>query len=273
MQVHWLAGSETQVPASQTWLSPREAERLALMRYTKRRNDFLLGRWTAKQALARRLGMAPDDLGTLATIEVRNAPDGAPEAYVGGTPVDHVVAMTDRAGWAVCALIDGDRRVGCDLELVEPRSDAFVATYLTPAEQALVAAADHDRHRTANLLWSAKESALKVLRTGLRRDTRSVEVSLVGDEPAEGWRQLRVRAEEGVIFPGWWRQYGEFLLTIAAESDFPPPCPIVEPTALESATPSHSWMAAPLERISGRLVAPAHGAQYRAMPRSTASMR
>jgi 4'-phosphopantetheinyl transferase len=243
--VHWLAGGEAQVPTSQAWLSRREAERLALMRYTKRRNDFLLGRWTAKQALARRLGIAADDLSTLATIEVRNAPDGAPEAFVGGAPADHVVAMTDRAGWAVCALIDGDRRVGCDLELVEPRSDAFVATYLTPTEQALVAADDDDRHRTANLVWSAKESALKVLRTGLRRDTRSVEVTLVGDDAADGWRQLRVRAEEGVVFPGWWRQYGEFLLTIAAESDFPPPCPIVEPTGLESATPSHSWMAAP----------------------------
>jgi len=74
------------------------------------------------------------------------------------------------------------RAIGCDLEIVEPRSDAFVEDFLTAAERSLVAGApDEDaRHLLANLVWCGKESALKVLRTGLRRDTRSVEVSLPG---------------------------------------------------------------------------------------------
>ncbi len=51
----------------------------------------------------------------------------------------------------------------------------------------------------ANLIWPAKESALKVLRTGLRADTRTVEVVLA--EPsgistgAGQWQRLSVDRE------------------------------------------------------------------------------
>jgi 4'-phosphopantetheinyl transferase superfamily len=52
--------------------------------------------------------------------------------------------------------------VGCDLELVEPSSPGFVRDFLTDIEQGYVAAqSDFDaRDAAANLLWSAKESAL-----------------------------------------------------------------------------------------------------------------
>ena len=74
--------------------------------------------------------------------------------------------------------------VGCDLELVEPRSALFVRDYFTAAERERVAAAPAREHdELANLIWCAKESALKVLRTGLRRDTRSVEVELGTSHP------------------------------------------------------------------------------------------
>ena len=84
----------------------------------------------------------------------------------------------------MCVLAEQHGRVGCDVEIVEPRSAGFVADFLTPAEQEYVASRpDEDRHAAANLIWSAKESALKVLRTGLRRDTLSVEVT-IGHAPA-----------------------------------------------------------------------------------------
>ena len=86
--------------------------------------------------------------------------------------------------------------LGCDLELVEPRSDRFVADYLTAAEQQLVLGAGPERDLVANLIWSAKESALKVLRVGLRRDTRSVEVTL------DGWGA--VTGSGAAARPGRW---------------------------------------------------------------------
>jgi 4'-phosphopantetheinyl transferase len=137
-----------------------------------------------------------------------------------------------------------DLAVGCDLELVEPRSEAFVRDWLTPTEQEVVFGAERGeaRHLLANLVWSAKESALKVLETGLRRDTRSVEVNLVEPAGREEWARLVVRAEEGTAFPGWWRRYGDFLLTFAADADCDPPVSLEEPTRLADATPSHSWL-------------------------------
>jgi len=242
----YLSLTESDVPVADEWLSPRERERALRMRYAKRLHDFLLARWTAKRAVARRLGL-PDEPAALAAVEIRNASDGAPQVMVAGTEAPVEIAMTDRGGWAVCALHTPGVRIGCDLELVEPRTEAFVADYLTAAEQAVVRdAGASERDRLANLIWCAKESALKVLRTGLRRDTRSVEVQL--DDPAagDGWSPLRVDTEEGRSFPGWWRQFGVFLLTVAAEGPVPPPTSVIDPPGLATGVPSHSWLAAPL---------------------------
>ena len=247
MSVSWLSQGEADLPQVDDWLTARERERAAAMRYAKRRNDFLLARWTAKVAVARWIRLA-SDVSSLAQVEIRNAADGAPHVLVRGSPAPVEIAMTDRAGWSVCALHAPGTRIGCDLELVEPRSDVFVADYFTAAERSTVTAAtaDTERHRLANLLWCAKESALKVLRTGLRRDTRSVEVRLDQAPPVDGWQRLLVQAEEGRRFPGWWRQYGVFLLTVVAESETPAPVSMLHPPGLEDAVPTHSWMAAPL---------------------------
>jgi 4'-phosphopantetheinyl transferase len=239
--VRWLAQGEAHVPAHDRWLTAPEADRLASMRFSKRRVESRLGRWTAKRAVALATGIETGDE-ALAAISIRNAPDGAPEVFVDGVAAPVRISMTDRAGWAVAA-VSGHGEVGCDLELVEPRSAAFVRDYLTDAERLLVAGWD-DPHLAANLVWSAKESALKVLHTGLRRDTRSVEVE-PADWPGGGWHSLSVRAVEGRTFPGWWRRFGAFLLTVAAESPLAPPTGLVEPSPLEGAEPRHSWMESP----------------------------
>ena len=149
--------------------------------------------------------------------------------------------MTDRADQAVCLVGPPGTALGCDLELVEPRSDAFVGDFLTPAEQGLVAAAGAERDLVANLVWCGKESALKVLRTGLRRDTRSVEVSFPEGGTVDGWAPMSVRAVEGTVFPGWWQRFGAFVLTVAATEPFAPPRPLVDPPGLATALPGESW--------------------------------
>jgi 4'-phosphopantetheinyl transferase len=202
-----------------------------------------LARWTAKHAIARVLEL-DDGAGTLALIEIRSASTGAPAAFIGTERAPVAVSLTDRADWSVCVVAPADTLVGCDLELVEPRSDAFVHDWFTPAERDLVFGAEpaEARHLLANLVWSAKESALKVLATGLRRDTRSVEVDLVDAPGRDRWARLVVRAEEGAAFPGWWRRYGDFVLTFAADRDSDPPVSLEEPPRLAGATPSHSWL-------------------------------
>ncbi len=142
--------------------------------------------------------------------------------------------------------------MGVDLEIVEPRSDGFVSDFLTPAEQAVVAAdPGRDWHdAAANLIWSAKESALKVLRTGLRADTRTVEVVLedpTGISAGAGqWQRLTV-ASGARRFPGWWRRDGVFLLTVVAASGLAePPQELPGSADLTRAEPIHSWVTHPL---------------------------
>ncbi len=236
--LRWLAQGEEHVPHGLGWLSPPEAQRAESMRFAKRRNDFLVSRWTAKQALARVLDLDPAEP---RQVEVRHAPTGAPVAFVRDQPAPCSVSLTDRAGWAVCLVGPPGHRLGCDLELVEERTPAFVADWFTPAERAFADRPGTDLDVVANLIWSAKESALKVLQTGLRRDTRTVEVTL-GDRRVDGWSELSVRAVEGPVFPGWWCRHGDFLLTVAADVPLPPPASLVDPTPLGRAVPTHSWL-------------------------------
>ena len=240
-QLSWLASSLDDVPGDDSWVDDSMAARLAALTYEKRYSEVRLARWTAKRAVAMTLQRSVD---SLREVQVRNAPDGAPEVFIGGHQVPAVIAMTDRADWAVCMVAPGTARIGCDLELVEPRSRAFVADYLTTSEQEAVAAAP-EPNVMANLIWSAKESALKVLRTGLRRDTRTVEVRLL-PTGRDGWESLEVSDRSGRILPGWWIRYGEFVLTCCGETTLDPPVSLLEPPPLAGATPSHRWVGQPL---------------------------
>jgi len=241
IDIKWHSAGMHQVDPSAAWEDTALRSRLAMMKYPKRRSEARLGRWTAKAAVAMAVGLDADDAETLHRIMVRNAPDGAPEVEVDGAHAGLTIAMTDRADWAVCAVVEGPTRVGCDLELVEPRSPAFVGDYFTAHEQALVRHAANPE-LSGNLVWSAKESALKVLRTGLRRPAKSVEVHLT-DGDGNGWSALTVHdSDTGRTFPGWWIRYGEFVLTIAASSDSRHPLSFDQPPPLASATPAHSWI-------------------------------
>jgi 4'-phosphopantetheinyl transferase len=137
--------------------------------------------------------------------------------------------------------------IGCDVEIVEPRSDAFVRDYLTDRERRMVEAAGPARDLLANLVWSAKESALKVLGTGLRDDTRSVEVTVAEASPAElRWSPLEVRTASGALFPGWWRRSGPFLLTACWPGGGPAPAGLETRSPIDGMSPSHGWHDRPL---------------------------
>lgn len=255
--MQWLTRGESDVPTGWDWLHQREAARAAAMRFTKRRTEYLLRRFTGKSAVAAVLGLPLDPDSVVATcsrIAVLNAPGGAPYVQVDGSPLGLDISLTDRAGWAVSLVGPDLGRVGVDLEIVEPRSAGFVRDFLTATEAGFVngLADGVDRHAAANLMWSAKEAALKVLRTGLRADTRTVEVDLMDfGAPAVGWRPLQVRqlgadgSHRGEL-PGWWRRDGHFVLTIVTAASAPAPVELAGSRPLATAEPVHSWLANPV---------------------------
>ena len=227
MEVYWLEQTEAHLPTVDDWLSPKEQALLTAMRFAKRRSDWRLGRWTAKNALALYFLYLklPADPQVLASIEIRSASTGAPEAYLGNQPAAATISLSHRAGIAACAVTMPGVELGCDLEMVEPRSDAFVADYFTTAEQSFIAQASvADRSRLLAMLWSAKESTLKALHEGLRLDTRSVIVTPDDGVDLQGWSAMQVRHADHRSFCGWWQHADGIVRTVVAA---PPPKPPV----------------------------------------------
>jgi hypothetical protein len=55
--LRWLAWGGDDVSTDLEWLSAAELTRLGTFRFTKRRNEYLLRRWAAKQAVAATLAL------------------------------------------------------------------------------------------------------------------------------------------------------------------------------------------------------------------------
>ncbi|MGA2321081.1 MAG: 4'-phosphopantetheinyl transferase superfamily protein [Solirubrobacteraceae bacterium] len=219
----WLSRCLADVPAGEKWLGTAERRVLAELRLERRRSDWRLGRWTAKVAVGTWLSVAPE------RVEILAAPDGAPEAWLDEERARVSVSLSHRAGRSLAVVGDAPNVVGCDLELVEPRSDAFVREWLTPAEQDMLAACgEGERARLANLLWTGKEAAAKVRREGLRLDVRHALVTPADAGAPAGvragaWRTLRVDWGDGsAATAGWWRGEPGCVMAIAGE---PPPGP------------------------------------------------
>ncbi len=223
MNVYWLEQIESGLPVTNNWLAPRERLRLSTLRFPKRRADWRLGRWTAKHALAACLSL-PSEAESLALMEIRAAPSGEPEPFFCGAPLPVSLSLSHCAGRALCALMLSNTGLGCDLERIESRSDAFAADYFTAEEQTLVARTiGSHRALLLTLLWSAKESALKAWHEGLRLDTRSLTVAL-GSKAEQAhshiWHPLQVRHTNGGVFHGSWFHDGDLVRTmvVAARS-------------------------------------------------------
>jgi len=202
-------------PPAGPWLSERELAVLATLVRAPRRDTWLAGRWLGKGLVEEHLGTGVDGGVALACIEILAADDGAPEVWLDGRRHAWSLSLSHRAGRVAAAF--ASRPVGVDLEHIEPRSAAFVRDYLTDGEQSWVMALGDDGVSLgANLIWSAKEAALKALRCGLRRDTRSVEVT-VGDD-----RLVVYDSATGATLEGFWHIRDEHIVTVVTASLYKP---------------------------------------------------
>lgn len=216
MTIGWLLLRSVSVapPDGESWFGSRERRVLDGLTVPKRRSEWKAGRLVAKRLLAARF-----DIDSPARIEILAAEDGAPEAFVDGRKLNASISISHRDDAAAC-VVASDARVGCDLEAIEPRTSRFVRDFFTELERASseqMAGGLRDRH--VALTWSAKESVLKVLRTGLRRDTRNVEVEIDEREStAPGWHRFTGTVRpEGLQLGGWWREVDDLVFTVGCD--------------------------------------------------------
>jgi 4'-phosphopantetheinyl transferase len=213
--LRWLTQSLSDLPQNDSWLS--EAERLVLagMRFPKRRDDWKLGRWTAKQAIC---ACKIKDSPVLSDLEIRAAADGAPEAFWGNEPAQVSISISHSRQQSLCVVEPCDCSPGCDLEWIEPHEENLARDYFTPEEISILQQAPAEAVLLVNLIWSAKETVLKILRQGLRLDTRSVAIhpDFPGLEGA--WNTWTGRClESSRVFRGWWRSAGGYIYTAASD--------------------------------------------------------
>ncbi|MBT8491453.1 MAG: 4'-phosphopantetheinyl transferase superfamily protein [Deltaproteobacteria bacterium] len=223
MTIWWTARNAAEVPDGDGWLTESERAIAADLAIDKRRREWRMGRWAAKQLLA-----SIDSALTPPSVSILAAEDGAPEAFRNGGRLDFSISISHRGSTAVAAACDHGV-VGCDLEAIEPRSARFVADFFTAAEAAAIdQLPEVDKSLACAVVWSAKEAALKVRRTGLRRDTRSIEVELGATLAAsKSWAGLAITDHvDGGPLTGWWRVMdGELVLVVASDApeSGPPP--------------------------------------------------
>lgn len=217
--VRYIVLPADDVPADDAWLAEPEREAVSRLRIDKRRADWRLGRWTAKRLLALQLGLE-DGTHAFPRIAIIAAGDGAPEACLDGHPLEFVLSLSHSADRAAAAMAADRSALGCDLEMIRSLQAATVHDHFTAVERDFVESrTSEDRSLLATLVWSAKESALKALREGMRLDTRDVEVETPLDIRTGTWQPLvvrRVRPHER-RFAGWWRTIDNFVLTIVAD--------------------------------------------------------
>jgi 4'-phosphopantetheinyl transferase len=221
METYWFEQCYDDVPHTDDWLSEAELACFSRLRIAKRRADWRLGRWTAKRGFAQVLDL-PFSHSALSSITITATASGAPTVTIACRLQPVTISVSHRNGRAVCALALGSIALGCDIEVVEAKSAAFVADYFTSEEQDLIARSTQDLHPLlASLLWSAKESALKALQVGLRADTRSVAVDTYALEGRLSsnyeWHNLTVRSADAGEFHGWWRREDNVLHTVVAQ--------------------------------------------------------
>jgi len=225
--VYWTLIDSFQAPLEDptAFLTSLELEKLATFRFSKRRDEWLLGRWAAKSLLR---NVPAYQHHCSRELEIRNEPAGAPYLCLAdGTVLPGCLSISHRDGLALCALAPSpDLRVGIDLEKIESRTETFILDYFTEAEQAFVERCTAEARALAvTLVWSVKESMLKALRVGLHRDTRRVELHQLEDLlPVNGrgaeWQKIKVAdlAQGSQPWAAWWRQWDKFVITLAAFS-------------------------------------------------------
>lgn len=231
--IHWLVQAAADMPAGSFeappagLLGPDEQEAFAALKSGKRRQDWLLGRWTAKRLLQGIIRAQGGEVVPLAAVQVINGRTRAPVVRCAQLPEPPMLSISHSNGQAFCAaLVRPFPPIGADIERIEPRSAAFVADYFTPAERRLVQAAPAALQATAaTAIWSAKEAALKALQVGLSIDTRRVSCLIAAETAvADGWTPFavevdwddRLRQHGQTALAGWWRVQDGFVLTLVA---------------------------------------------------------
>ena len=236
--IHWLIQNSAAHPdlahgqAPSGLLSTAETTVLNGLKLLKRRQDWLLGRWTAKHLLQEMIRQDSGQRIPLDTVSILPGADGAPVVSfdLSFTERDSpfTISISHSHDTSFCAAVTRpDWPLGADIELVESRSANFTDSYFTEEEREQIRQAAPDLQDVLlTAVWSGKEAALKAIHEGLRVDTRSVSCQIEAPkELPKVWRPYHTRWKRKADIMhrpklrSWWMVNGQHVLTLATVDD------------------------------------------------------
>jgi phosphopantetheinyl transferase len=215
--VFWSVQQFDSIPEDLDWLSLAEQNRYHQFRFPKRQNEWLLGRWAAKNLLRNLL--TGSDTFQFRDLSIQNEDSGAPFAMWNDQRLEGSLSISHRGEQAVSAFCyDPDISIGIDLEEMEAKSRGFVEDYFTKPEAGMVFALSIEKQAlAASLLWSGREAIVKALQIGLRIDTRQMAFNLPSLATNVDWQPIEILQcpAEGKNLKLFWRKLNHDLITLA----------------------------------------------------------
>lgn len=214
--------SEVNLADPSSYLGGREKEIYQKLRFVKRQNDWLGGRLAAKRLM--QMVDARWNQKQRSEIEILSEERGAPYPMISGWQGNSGrVSISHSNGYVFCAYSSNEIQMGVDLEMIEPRAGEFAGDFFTEKEVGqLSTLGNTNKTLFVTVIWSGKESVLKALSTGLRVDTRSIEVVLPGfSEESTRWSRLGLMSNlvKDNSLSLVWRREGDFVLTACVPSN------------------------------------------------------
>ncbi len=217
-KIYWLMLDEASIPGDTNWLSPGELERYQSFRFDKRKQDWLSGRWVAKNLIFELI--KEQNTFELKEISIGNHSAGDPFVILREEILNGSLSISHRGGKSAAAFTSiPNISIGIDLELIEEKSEGFIEDYFNEGEtkEVMSFAKIGKKDCLASLLWSAKEALLKAHQIGLRIDTREMELQIPSEDSCMDWCPIEILRCPAEMQPMtlYWRQMDYFLITMA----------------------------------------------------------
>jgi 4'-phosphopantetheinyl transferase len=197
------------------WLHPSERRVFDLLSIEKRRQDWLLGRWTAKNLVKN--AWRPDI--DLRELEIRNNTNRAPFIYFEDKALPLSISISHGHDMAFSATAAGNIKIGCDLESIEKRSQHFLDDYFMSEEH--LSASDHALERDCfySVCWSVKESVMKAERLGMSLHPKKILVEHV-DEGRGEWAGVKASIPgQKKKYYGLWKRMGDLVFVLLSDRE------------------------------------------------------
>lgn len=151
-------------------LHPVEKERYETFAHSKRKNSYLLGRVAAKHAISNflKINIKPNevhiDSGVFSFPVVRFS-----------HPVQ--VSISHCQNIAIALAYDESHPLGVDLEQIDEKKADVIKSGLNPEELQLARSLNIAESVALTIIWSARESVSKILKTGITIDFKWLEIN------------------------------------------------------------------------------------------------